>query len=156
MAARLISRLSKDGNGFCLLHVCYDAMLTSTRELLFQGAGYGVVSSCGLSEAVKRCAQGDNFDLLILCHSVPHADKQHIIGAFRRERRAPILALTNEYEWISGAHATNASDPAELLHTVAGMLEPKAQRSYECGVEIPQKKPQPASQPDVRALQRRT
>ena len=125
MAAHPDYYAENHAHGFNFLHVCYDQMLTNTRQLLFQGAGYGVVSSYDLQGAIETCTGYQSFDLLILCHSVPQADKQRIIGAFRRKCRAPILALLNEYERIAGAYPVNTSDPAQLLQTISAMLRTK-------------------------------
>lgn len=57
-----------------ILSVSCDESLLHTREMLLRSCGYEVVATLGYAESLKACRKG-NFDLFILGHSIPHAEK---------------------------------------------------------------------------------
>jgi CheY-like chemotaxis protein len=106
-----------------ILSVSYDAVLLATREMLLQSAGYTVTSAEGYVDAMKKCHTTD-YDLLIIGHSIPHADKEAIIAELRQSCPAPVLALLrpNEPRLIGAAEAIEANRPDLLLSTVRKLL----------------------------------
>src|SRR5579859_2900937 len=78
-----------------IFSISYDTALLRSREFLLRQMGYSVTSADGLVEAMELCEKDpENFDLIILGHSIPHEDKRTIIKRCRRTRRCPVLALT--------------------------------------------------------------
>ena len=58
-----------------VLSIGFDPSLLETRSLVLQSAGYMVESASSLKEAVNRFQSGD-FDLVLLCRSVPRKDRR--------------------------------------------------------------------------------
>ena len=105
-----------------ILSVSYDEQLLTTRRMLLEREGYKITSALSRAEAIARCKEGA-FDLLILGHSLPTADKQELIAVFRRSSAAPILSLRRQGEPTVAADYNTFSDtPEELLKTVANIF----------------------------------
>ena len=99
----------------------YDTALLRSRELLLKRMGHSVTSADGFVEAIELCEKDpEEFDLIILGHSIPQEDKRTIITRCRRTRRCPILALTLLHEpLVSEAdHSVDPSDTGAFLGTV--------------------------------------
>jgi hypothetical protein len=60
--------------------------------MVFEKAGFEVVSASSFRMAFDLCRAG-NFDLLIIGHSIPPADKEKLIISVRRACGAPVLAI---------------------------------------------------------------
>jgi DNA-binding response OmpR family regulator len=71
--------------------------------MLLQASGYDVTSALGFRESIHHCERGE-FDLFILGHSIPLADKEALIDAFRKSCPGLIVSLrkTNESD-VHGA-----------------------------------------------------
>jgi CheY-like chemotaxis protein len=65
-----------------ILAVGFDPSLMRTRSLVLQSAGYIVESASSLKEAVTRFRGGD-FDLVLLCHSIPMKDRDQLTCLIR-------------------------------------------------------------------------
>lgn len=65
-----------------ILNVGHDPTLVRTRSLLLQTAGYLVDSSCSTDDAVRRFCSGD-FDLVVLCRSIPEEERRRLLHAIR-------------------------------------------------------------------------
>jgi DNA-binding response OmpR family regulator len=105
-----------------ILSVSYDELLLRTRHLILEREGYDVVSSLSFDDSVEHCKRND-FDLLILGHSIQHSDKQQLVETFRHECPAPIISLRRLDEPpVSGADYCIDPDPPELLKVVATVL----------------------------------
>jgi CheY-like chemotaxis protein len=106
-----------------ILSVSYDAVLLSTREMLLRSAGYTVTSAEGYVDAMRKCRASD-YDLLIVGHSIPHADKEAIIAELQQNCPAPVLALIrpNEPQLSGAAEAIEANRPDLLLSKVKRLL----------------------------------
>ncbi|PYX92190.1 MAG: hypothetical protein DMG67_07685 [Acidobacteria bacterium] len=91
--------------------------------MLLEREGYKITSALSRAEAVARCKEGA-FDLLILGHSLPTADKQELIAVFRRSSAAPILSLRRQGEPMVAAADYNVlpDSPEDLLKTVANIF----------------------------------
>lgn len=86
--------------------------------------GFEVESAVGFSAAVEACKEGE-FDLVIMGHSIPPADKAAIITQLRAMCDTPILALrrpndaplkTAEYNHDSGDPQSFLSYVKEITH----------------------------------------
>ena len=106
-----------------ILSISYNEPLLRTREMLLVREGYLVTSALGFTESVEHCRNG-RFDLFILGHSIPDKDKRELISIFRRNCKAPVLALGRQGEDLPDG-ADEHADPQEikaLLERVAMML----------------------------------
>jgi len=119
-----------DHNGrLQILSVSYDADLLHARHLLLQNEGYDVISVLGFTEPMNYCEK-DEFDLLILGHSIPHLDKEVIAEAFSSCSDAPIIALKTSGELPLDNIAFHADpDPQVLLDLVAKIFMRQRTRS---------------------------
>jgi DNA-binding NtrC family response regulator len=101
-----------------ILSVSYDASLLATRRMLLEQQGYTVVSALGYTQSIAHCTNPD-FDLFILGHSIPIADKQELINTFRRNCSAPILSLERHgEEKVPCDFHASPDEPEEFLETV--------------------------------------
>jgi CheY-like chemotaxis protein len=102
-----------------ILLVSYDESLLKTRELILRNRGHKIVPALGYPQALKHCESGEKFDLFILGHSIPHSDKESLIGAFRARCPGPVVALIRYGEQpVQGAHFHIEPKPDELLELV--------------------------------------
>jgi DNA-binding NtrC family response regulator len=110
-----------------ILSVSYDGDLLCTRELLLRAQGYDVVSALGPAQAMTHCQSGTKFDLFILGHSIPKADKESLVGAFRVHCPAAIVALKKPGEApVEGADFEIDPEPEKLLALVAALISGSA------------------------------
>ncbi len=106
-----------------ILVVSNDNVLLQTRRMLLESNGYEVVASLGYEASVEQCKRG-GFDLFILGHSMPQADKQKLVSTFRRECPAPIISLLRPNEApLADADYHIEPDPVKLLELVDGLLK---------------------------------
>lgn len=86
-----------------ILSLSYDRMLLMSRQSVLESRGYRVTSAEGFEQGLAACRNAD-YDLLLIGHSVPPADKQAIIEASKQHSQSPILALLRPGESeVSGA-----------------------------------------------------
>lgn len=106
-----------------ILSVSYDASLLATRRMLLEQRGYHVTSGLGFTQAIAQCKK-PSFDLFILGHSIPIADKEGLIRTFRENCPAPILSLERhgEERVVADFHAS-PDDPEDFLATVDKILD---------------------------------
>jgi CheY-like chemotaxis protein len=107
-----------------ILSVSYDHILMKTRQLLLESRGYEVTSAEGFVEAIAECRSAD-YDLLIIGHSVPPADKQMLMEESKQRCLSPILALLRpgELEIKGASKSLDASyQPDTLLLLVEELL----------------------------------
>ena len=112
-----------------ILSVSYDEPLLRTREMLLERQGHDVTSAFGFTAALQHCKKG-TFDLFILGHSIPEADKAELIKVFRANCDAPVLALSRLGENApDGADAHVYPDDIQaLLDTVDRTLSTETSR----------------------------
>jgi DNA-binding NarL/FixJ family response regulator len=109
-----------------VLSVSYDRLLLETRHGLLESRGYSVASARRLSEALDYCNSGTQFDLFILCHSIPDSDKEMLIKAFRANHSALVLGLKRRWAAsVRGADLVIDPDPRLLLRSVATIVRGK-------------------------------
>lgn len=106
-----------------VLSVSYNESLLITRRMMLERVGYRVASALGFKEAASSCGK-DGYDLFVLGHSIPHADKEELIKLFRNGNRAPVLSLerNGERSLASTEYHVSAQDPQEFLMIVADIL----------------------------------
>jgi hypothetical protein len=80
----------------------YDAVLLDTRSLLLDQAGYHAESVATPEEfEAAIAARGSDFDLLILCHTVPEQEQEVISASVERSKtalyRVPALVPPSDF-----------------------------------------------------------
>lgn len=111
-----------------ILSVSYDEALLRSRHAFLEWGGYKVSSALGLAKALDRCNSGP-FDLFILGHSIPAADKAKLMKAFRSNSASPILSLWHQHEPIveDAEYLAFSDNPDDLLRSVAAIFARRAQ-----------------------------
>ena len=106
-----------------VLSIGFDPSLLETRSLVLQSAGYMVESASSLKEAVNRFQSGD-FDLVLLCRSVPGKNRDHLTSLIRASgSRIPIVSIAgNLGERDAFANATLEDGPNNLLAGIRDVL----------------------------------
>lgn len=106
-----------------ILSVSYDPNLLKTREMLLEQMSYSVVSAEGFAEAFKAF-RSQQFDLVILCHSIPQADKEAIATEARKASKSPILGLLrpNERPAKGTKCHTSTPDPKEFMAKIKELV----------------------------------
>jgi CheY-like chemotaxis protein len=104
-----------------VLAVGLDPSLMTARMLVLQSAGYVVVRASSLKETVDHLQSGD-FDLVLLCHSVPATDRERLTSLIRASgSRIPIVSIAGSLgECDAFANATLEDGPNKF---VAGIRE---------------------------------
>jgi CheY-like chemotaxis protein len=109
-----------------VLAVGHDPVLLETRSQVLQGAGYTVIPELSLKKAVARFPEED-FDLVLLCHSIPADDRERMVRLIREHTSStPIVCIaTTLGQRDLFADATIESDPDELLNGLHDVLSKK-------------------------------
>jgi DNA-binding NtrC family response regulator len=117
-----------------ILSLSYDETLLRMRHMILEKAGYAVLSAHGFASSLEHCKQG-GFDLFILGHSIPHAEKRKMVEAFRQVCPAPIISLRRgaSEQMVDGADFHIEPDPERLLELIAGIVHYK--KSADAGQE---------------------
>lgn len=99
-----------------VLAIGHDPLLLETRSQVLQAAGYTVIPELSLKKALAKFREGD-FDLVLLCHSIPAQDRQRLVRLIREHTsRTPIVSVaTTLGQHDLFADGTLQSDPNELL-----------------------------------------
>lgn len=99
-----------------VLSIGFDPDLVATRDLILRSAGYLVVSVYSIKEAANRFREGD-FDLILLCPSIPTNDKDRLTAWIRSSgSRIPIVSVSQQlYRDDARAGAMVGPEPATLL-----------------------------------------
>lgn len=75
-----------------ILNVGYDALLLRSRTMLLQSKGYTVESASSIEEALRLFQAGD-FDLVLLCHSIPPEDRKRLTFRIRAFSTTPVISV---------------------------------------------------------------
>jgi DNA-binding response OmpR family regulator len=112
------------------LAVGRDSLLLQTRCQVLQSAGYTVVSALSLDESLKEFRSGD-FDLVILCHSIPEPDRELLTKAVHSySPKTPVIVVSATLSAMDRlADAMVESEPTILLQEIPKLLH-KAPESY--------------------------
>ena len=114
-----------------ILSVSYDVSLLATRRMLLEQRGYEVASALGFTKAMEYCRQS-HFDLFILGHSIPGADKLSLVKTFRENCSAPVLSLERHGDsYIQCDFHASPDDPERFIEVVDGILADGEQRSKQ-------------------------
>ena len=113
-----------------ILTVGFDLSLMRTRSLVLQSAGYIVESASSLKEAVARFRAGD-FDLVLLCHSIPTKDRDHLTCLIRATGSlTPVVSIArNLGEYAAFVNATLEDGPNKFLAGIEKELSKSGARA---------------------------
>lgn len=109
-----------------ILSVSYEhALLVTRHQILAKQSEHAVTSVRDLPEALEACRSDEQFDVLVIGHSIPHAEKETLIHAFRDKRpKAAVVALKRHGEDIlQDADLSIEPNPQELLKTLANLVD---------------------------------
>jgi CheY-like chemotaxis protein len=109
-----------------ILSISYDQPLLVTRKLLLEDAGYEVISAYGFVAAMETCISRQDFDLVLMGHSMPQKDKTSLIAALRVKCAAPLLSILKHGDSAipEANYSVDSHDgPAALLKAVQAALE---------------------------------
>jgi DNA-binding response OmpR family regulator len=99
-----------------ILSISYDESLLVTRQILLEREGYDVTSAFGFTAAMEICNARQDFDLILMGHSIPQKDKTALIAAIRPKCDAPLLSILRRGD----------APMQEASYTVDSMEGPKA------------------------------
>jgi hypothetical protein len=89
-----------------LLAVGQDPIVLSTRCSILRSAGYMVAEAFSIAESIELFKDAD-FDLVLLCHSIPVQDRDKLTRAMRSSgSRIPIYAVAP----LSGGFTPGSAD----------------------------------------------
>lgn len=111
-----------------ILAVGHDPLIASTRSSVLRGAGYAVESATSAEQAIDRFRSQD-FDLVILCHTIPLEERRCLARLIRASRSfVPVLYVQPLVEPSTDglADAIIGSHPNELLSGVEEALNQAA------------------------------
>src|SRR5271154_5256792 len=106
-----------------VLSVGFDLSLLRARVLVLSSAGYLVESATTVKGASDLFQSGD-FDLVLLCHSVPRKDRDRLTSLIRASgSRTPIVSIAgNLGECDAFANATLEDGTNNLLAGIKDVL----------------------------------
>jgi len=113
-----------------ILMVGRDRLLMETRSQVLRGAGYTVVASFSPLQAIDKFATGD-FDLVLLCHSIPAGDRERVAGVIREHTsRTPVVSVASfDGQYDPFADATIENDPNVMIKDLQELLRRKEVRA---------------------------
>jgi DNA-binding response OmpR family regulator len=97
-----------------------------TRSLVLLKGGYGVRTATNLPDAVEIFNGGD-FDLVIICHSIPEEDRVKLIRHIRTVRSSAKIILMR----TNGDLSAKLAD--ETIHSLDGPTKLLAAISHSLG-----------------------
>ena len=116
-----------------VLSVGSDSSLLGIRRLVLRSAGYIVESAQSVKEAVDRFLSGD-FDLVILCHSIPTKERDRLTCLIRASgSRIPVVSISgNHGQFDPFANATIEEGHSKFLTGIREVLLKAARISAAC------------------------
>ena len=113
-----------------VLSVGFDRMLLEPRNQVLRSAGYLVVAAYSLRAAVDYFRAGD-FDLVVLCHSVPQNERERLTSLLRVwGSRIPVVSVSEKVcECDAFATATLEDCAHKFLSGISDALAEAARTS---------------------------
>jgi CheY-like chemotaxis protein len=131
-----------------VLSVGPDASLLETRNIVLHSAGYLVESASSVNEAAHRFLAGD-FDLVILCHSVPTRERERLTCLIRASgSRTPIISISGNLRQCDAFATATIEDGPNFLIGVRAVLN-KAAGAWSVLPRLPSKTDVVASSQDL-------
>lgn len=118
--------MSKDGPMalIVILAVGRDLALLETRCSVLRSAGYTIMSASRVTESIDLFRDGD-FDLVLLCHSVPVQDRDRIIRFIRSTgSRIPVCIVNSASRdfQVGLADKSLSTGPQDLIKEIGAVL----------------------------------
>jgi CheY-like chemotaxis protein len=107
-----------------ILAVGKDPAWLESRSSILRHAGYIVDSEYSVKHAIDRFRQGD-FDLVLLCHSMPAQDRNRLIHSIRAfGSLTPIVSVASLHAHAPDAFADAMAEdaPEKLLSCIKNVL----------------------------------
>jgi hypothetical protein len=121
-----------------VLSVGLDASLLETRNIVLHSAGFLVESASSLNEAAHRFLAGD-FDLVILCHSVPTRERERLTCLIRASgSRTPIVSISGNLRQCDAFATATIEDGPNLLIGIRAVIN-KAEGAWTVLPRLPSK-----------------
>jgi len=109
-----------------ILSVTHDPSLAATREMLFTSVGFQVSSTSNINQALELCTENE-FDLIVIGHSMPMEQTKFLVKGLRLRCGTPLLVLQRPGEsLVTGVDYIfdSTESPALLLEAVVNTLIP--------------------------------
>jgi len=106
-----------------VLSIGFDLALLDIRNQVLQSAGYIVVSAMSAEEAIHLFRDGD-FDLVILCHSLPREHCERLTHFIRNSgSRIPVACVSGEFRQSPPfTDATLEKTPVQFLAGIRDLM----------------------------------
>lgn len=113
-----------------VLSFSIDPTLLETRNRILKDAGYTVIPAFSTEDAENKFLEGD-FDLAILCHSIPTHDRQYLSQIIhQRSPSTPVILISGaRFERDPHIDAIISNDPEQLLAKLASILRNRKRSS---------------------------
>lgn len=99
-------------------------MILSTRCQILQSAGYAIQAASSISEAIALF-HGADFDLVLVCHSIPQQDRDrlmHMIRSSRSQIRIYTVAPATSHLQADSSDGVLSNLPTRLLAELEAAL----------------------------------
>jgi DNA-binding response OmpR family regulator len=110
---------------YLILSAGRDTELLKQRNAALAAEGYHVASASGSYEIVEKMLNGD-FDLVLLCHSIPDDDRRRlarIINSYTPS--TPVILISDDDQTqLDSVRAVNCA-PEQIMSTVRNSLYPR-------------------------------
>lgn len=108
---------------FHLLSIGADPSVLATRSDVLKRAGY-LVSTASSETSARTILEQSDFDMVLICHSLPAVDRQKVIGVARSAAKSPkIVAIHRGEKEAAADGAVHSLDgPDKLLQCIAEVL----------------------------------
>src|SRR5947199_4036647 len=105
------------------LSVGRDPLLLQTRGQVLRKDGYTVASTASSDQALQQFVAGD-FDMVILCHSIPAQERERLADAIHRHSpNTPVVVVAAGFSGKDpAADAVIENEPATLLRELPKLL----------------------------------
>jgi CheY-like chemotaxis protein len=146
-----------DMSSAMILSVGLNAAFLSSRASFLVSAGYLVISALSVKEAI-RLFQVGGFDLIVLCHSIPHKDRERLTCLIRASGSfIPVVSVTESPEKQDAfPDATlGESDPAMFLTGIRKVLGRARKEPPTQEVRLGKRRDVPATNTGLSRLLRR-
>ena len=108
-----------------VLSVSNNAFVLGLRNQIIEQAGYGVDTAVGTLKAQQLIAQS-HYDLLVIGHSIPTADRRLLVSSFKNVSHAPAVEVNASSTIPTGLadREVDALDPEHLLGVINDLIGP--------------------------------
>jgi CheY-like chemotaxis protein len=112
---------------YLILSAGRDTELLKQRNAALAAEGYHVASAAGSYEIVEKMLNGD-FDLVLLCHSIPDDDRRRladIINSYTPSTPVILISDDDQPQFDPVPRAVKCA-PEQIMSTVRNSLSPRS------------------------------